>query len=239
MTRGGRALPDILPDAAGGCRHGADGLRPGHHQGIGIQLWHAAGDRAAGGGEGDAGRTEVAWSETAALLRGALEAMMARGKAALGDKTVLDALDAAAGAAEGRTDGRRSYRRQPTRSKRRWTGCAACRRGSAARASSASDPSGSTIRECGRSEKCCAASDSTSRPPPSAAGYHAASDGGRFLICRIKCRKRHSFKRAGMCTTPRNGFSRFRSQLSQTGGGRGSFSLTCRSRSRTPFGLLI
>ena len=30
--------------------------------------------------------------------------MMARGKAALGDKTVLDALDAAAGAAEGKSE---------------------------------------------------------------------------------------------------------------------------------------
>ena len=47
------------------------------------------------------GRTEVPWSETSALLRGALEAMMARGKASLGDKTVLDVLDAAARAIDG------------------------------------------------------------------------------------------------------------------------------------------
>jgi phosphoenolpyruvate---glycerone phosphotransferase subunit DhaL len=47
------------------------------------------------------GATEVPWSEVSALLHGALQAMMARGKASLGDKTVLDALDAAARAVDG------------------------------------------------------------------------------------------------------------------------------------------
>jgi dihydroxyacetone kinase-like protein len=47
------------------------------------------------------GRTEVPWSELSVLLRGALEAMMTRGKASLGDKTVLDVLDAAARAIDG------------------------------------------------------------------------------------------------------------------------------------------
>jgi dihydroxyacetone kinase-like protein len=47
------------------------------------------------------GRTDVPWEELSGLLRGALEAMMARGKSALGDKTVLDALDAAARAVDG------------------------------------------------------------------------------------------------------------------------------------------
>jgi dihydroxyacetone kinase-like protein len=50
------------------------------------------------------GRTDVPWCETAALLRAALEAMKARGKASLGDKTVLDALNAAADAADGETE---------------------------------------------------------------------------------------------------------------------------------------
>jgi dihydroxyacetone kinase len=45
------------------------------------------------------GRTEVPWAETAALVGAARDAMMARGKAALGDKTVLDSLDAIARAA--------------------------------------------------------------------------------------------------------------------------------------------
>ena len=47
------------------------------------------------------GRESVPWSETSALLGGALEAMMARGKGALGEKTVLDALEAARRATEG------------------------------------------------------------------------------------------------------------------------------------------
>src|SRR5580658_2439247 len=47
------------------------------------------------------GRTEVPWSEFSALLAAALQAMMARGKSSLGDKTVLDVLDAAAHAVDG------------------------------------------------------------------------------------------------------------------------------------------
>lgn len=47
------------------------------------------------------GRREVPWSEVSPLLTGALEAMQRRGKAELGDKTVLDALEAAAEATAG------------------------------------------------------------------------------------------------------------------------------------------
>ena len=47
------------------------------------------------------GRTEIPWSETSELLRLAEESMIARGKAAIGDKTVIDAVDAARKAAEG------------------------------------------------------------------------------------------------------------------------------------------
>ncbi len=46
------------------------------------------------------GRSEADWSEVAPLLAGARDAMMARGKGALGEKSILDALDAAAKAAE-------------------------------------------------------------------------------------------------------------------------------------------
>lgn len=49
------------------------------------------------------GRTEVSWSEMSALLAAALLAMMQRGKGALGDKTVLDALDSAANATAGKS----------------------------------------------------------------------------------------------------------------------------------------
>lgn len=48
------------------------------------------------------GREEVPWSEAPALLAAARAAMQARGKAELGDKTVLDSLAAMAAAMEGR-----------------------------------------------------------------------------------------------------------------------------------------
>jgi dihydroxyacetone kinase-like protein len=47
------------------------------------------------------GRSELSSSETPALIEGALAAMMARGKGSLGDKTVLDSLDAMAKAMRG------------------------------------------------------------------------------------------------------------------------------------------
>lgn len=51
------------------------------------------------------GRDAVPASEIPALLAGALDAMMARGKGSLGDKTVLDSLDAAVAALKGVPDG--------------------------------------------------------------------------------------------------------------------------------------
>ncbi|MCG8508372.1 MAG: dihydroxyacetone kinase subunit L [Rhodospirillales bacterium] len=50
------------------------------------------------------GKTEVPWDETSALLGGAVEALKARGKAELGDKTVIDAVEAARAATEGLSD---------------------------------------------------------------------------------------------------------------------------------------
>ncbi|XWN30242.1 MAG: dihydroxyacetone kinase subunit L [Devosia sp.] len=50
------------------------------------------------------GREEADWSDIAPILAAARDAMMARGKGALGDKSVLDTLDAAARAAEGLSD---------------------------------------------------------------------------------------------------------------------------------------
>lgn len=50
------------------------------------------------------GRTDVPWPEVSDLLAGALAAMQARGKAELGNKTVLDALDAARVATAGLDD---------------------------------------------------------------------------------------------------------------------------------------
>ncbi|MFN0115824.1 MAG: DAK2 domain-containing protein [Paracoccaceae bacterium] len=47
------------------------------------------------------GRTDVPWAEVPTLIAAARDAMMARGKGALGDKTVLDGLDAIATATTG------------------------------------------------------------------------------------------------------------------------------------------
>lgn len=51
------------------------------------------------------GRTALAAEEVAGLAAGARDAMMARGKGALGDKTVLDSLDAIAAALAAAPDG--------------------------------------------------------------------------------------------------------------------------------------
>ena len=50
------------------------------------------------------GRTEVPWSEVSDLMGGAVAAMQARGKGELGDKTILDAMDAVRSATEGLSD---------------------------------------------------------------------------------------------------------------------------------------
>jgi dihydroxyacetone kinase-like protein len=50
------------------------------------------------------GRREIPWKEVSALLGGALETMSQRSKGQLGDKTVLDALEAARSATEGLND---------------------------------------------------------------------------------------------------------------------------------------
>lgn len=50
------------------------------------------------------GKTEADWSDLPALLQGALERMMALGNAHLGDKTVLDVLDASIKAMAGKSD---------------------------------------------------------------------------------------------------------------------------------------
>jgi dihydroxyacetone kinase-like protein len=50
------------------------------------------------------GRTDVPWSEVPALVAAARDAMMERGKGALGDKSVLDIADAVATATEGMDD---------------------------------------------------------------------------------------------------------------------------------------
>jgi dihydroxyacetone kinase-like protein len=104
MTRGGRALQAILPtlpaDVGMALLACAQAMTKVSGSSYGTLL--ATGLMAAA--KATRGRTEVPWRETASLLQAALTAMMARGKASLGDKTVLDALDAAARGVEGRSE---------------------------------------------------------------------------------------------------------------------------------------
>ena len=104
MTRGGRALVELLPklpdDVGMALMACAQAMTKVSGSSYGTLL--ATGLLAAA--KATRGSTEVPWSETAALLHGSLEAMQARGKASLGDKTVLDTLDAAASAAEGKAE---------------------------------------------------------------------------------------------------------------------------------------
>ncbi|MGO4712219.1 dihydroxyacetone kinase subunit L [Bradyrhizobium sp. 2TAF24] len=50
------------------------------------------------------GRSDIPWTELGALLVGVRDAMLARGGATLGDKTVVDTLDAVAAAVDGLAD---------------------------------------------------------------------------------------------------------------------------------------
>lgn len=54
--------------------------------------------------KGSKGEQEIGWSRLAGLLAAARDAMLARGGASLGDKTVLDALDAVARSIDGLSD---------------------------------------------------------------------------------------------------------------------------------------
>lgn len=60
------------------------------------------------------GREQAGWEEVSGLLRAAFEMMRTRGKAELGNKTVLDTLDAAATATEGATSGADALERART-----------------------------------------------------------------------------------------------------------------------------
>jgi dihydroxyacetone kinase-like protein len=104
MTRGGRALVEALPklpdDVGMALMACAQAMTKVSGSSYGTLL--ATGLLAMA--KATRGHKEVPWSEMPTLLRAALEAMIARGKAALGDKTVLDALDAAAHAVDGKQE---------------------------------------------------------------------------------------------------------------------------------------
>lgn len=82
----------------------ADAGRPGPYPHLCVELWKLVATGLLSAAKATRARREVPWSEVSPLLRGAFEAMKKRGKAELGNKTVLDALDAAATATEGLND---------------------------------------------------------------------------------------------------------------------------------------
>ena len=95
MVRGGRlvleALPELPEDVGMALMKCAQAFTKTSGSSYGTLL--ATGLMSAA--KATKGRTEVPWSEAGNLLGGALDAMMLRGKASLGDKTVLDAIAAA------------------------------------------------------------------------------------------------------------------------------------------------
>jgi dihydroxyacetone kinase-like protein len=104
MVRGGRevvaALPSLPPEIGESLMKVAQAFTKVSGSSYGTLL--ATGLMSAA--KATRGRTDVAWSEVSPLLEGAFEAMRTRGKAALGDKTVLDVLAAAAEATKGLDD---------------------------------------------------------------------------------------------------------------------------------------
>ncbi len=101
MVRGGRhlveALPDLPDDVGMALMRCAQAFTKSSGSSYGTLL--ATGLMSAA--KSCRGRADVPWTEVSGLLAGALAAMQARGKAALGDKTVLDVLDDTRAAVEG------------------------------------------------------------------------------------------------------------------------------------------
>ena len=101
MVRGSRAvaagLDDLPPDLGRALMTVAQGFTKTSGSSFGTLL--ATGLMAAA--KELKGREQAEWAEVSGLLRAAFEMMRTRGKASLGDKTVLDPLEAAATGTEG------------------------------------------------------------------------------------------------------------------------------------------
>jgi len=101
MVRGGRELSKILPTLSADLGPALMACAQAFTRVSGSSYGTLLATGLLSAAKAAKGRAEVPWSELPALLRGAQEAMMARGKASLGDKTLLDTLDAAWRAADG------------------------------------------------------------------------------------------------------------------------------------------
>lgn len=104
MVRGGRAVRDLLPDLSADLGQALMQVAQAFTRTSGSSFGTLTATGLMAAAKALKGRQAAEWSETPALLMAAFEMMRIRGKADLGDKTVLDALHAAALATEGLTD---------------------------------------------------------------------------------------------------------------------------------------
>lgn len=104
MVRGSRAVRDLLPDMPPDLGQALMQVAQAFTRTSGSSFGTLIATGLMAASKTLKGRDAVEWSETPALLMAAFEMMRTRGKADLGDKTVLDALHAAATATTGLSD---------------------------------------------------------------------------------------------------------------------------------------
>ena len=104
MVRGGREVRALLPDMPADLGQAFLQVAQGLTRSSGSSFGTLTATGLMAAAKATRGREAVPWSEVPSLLMAAFAAMRTRGKADLGDKTVLDALHAAATAAEGLED---------------------------------------------------------------------------------------------------------------------------------------
>lgn len=104
MVRGGREVSALLADLPGDLGQAFLTVAQAFTRSSGSSFGTLTATGLMAAAKATKGRDAVPWSEVPALLMAAFEAMRMRGKADLGDKTVLDAIHAAAREAEGLDD---------------------------------------------------------------------------------------------------------------------------------------
>lgn len=106
MLRGGREVTALLPDLSADLGQALMQVAQGFTRTSGSSFGTLTATGLMAAAKATKGREAVGWSEVPSLLQAAFEMMRTRGKADLGDKTVLDAIHAAAIEAEGLDDPR-------------------------------------------------------------------------------------------------------------------------------------
>lgn len=104
MVRGGREVTALLPDLPDDIGQALMQVAQAFTRTSGSSFGTLTATGLMAAAKATKGRHAVPWSEVPALVLAAFEMMRTRGKADLGDKTVLDTLHAAAVAADGMND---------------------------------------------------------------------------------------------------------------------------------------